>query len=93
MSRIEHDQDDRAILRSVIALAHDLGMTVVAEGVETRACWDWLAQEGCDEAQGYLMGRPMPVADLEASLLGGPAAAPRAPARGGAARAPVSAGA
>ena len=68
VSRIEHDEQDRAIVRSVIGLAHDLGMTVVAEGVETRACWDWLAAHGCDEAQGYLMGRPMPVEDLEASL-------------------------
>ena len=32
------------------------------------ACWDWLASHGCDEAQGYLMGRPMPLEDLEASL-------------------------
>jgi diguanylate cyclase (GGDEF)-like protein len=68
VSRIEHDEHDRAIVRSVIGLAHDLDMTVIAEGVETRACWDWLAQHGCDEAQGYLMGRPMPVEDLEASL-------------------------
>ena len=68
VSRIEHDEHDRAIVRSVIGLAHDLGMAVVAEGVETRACWDWLASHGCDEAQGYLMGRPMPVEDLEASL-------------------------
>ncbi len=94
VGRIEHDQDDRAIVRSVIGLAHDLGLTVVAEGVETRACWDWLAQHGCDEAQGYLMGRPMPVEDFEASLGGRTAATPRARARGGAApRAPVSAGA
>jgi diguanylate cyclase (GGDEF)-like protein len=75
VSRIEHDQQDRAIVRSVIGLAHDLGMTVVAEGVETRACWDWLAAHGCDEAQGYLMGRPMPVEDLEASLGTRPATA------------------
>ncbi|MET0772728.1 MAG: bifunctional diguanylate cyclase/phosphodiesterase, partial [Candidatus Limnocylindrales bacterium] len=74
VSRIEHDEQDRAIVRSVIGLAHDLGMTVVAEGVETRACWDWLASHGCDEAQGYLMGRPMPLEDLEASL--GPRSAP-----------------
>lgn len=68
VSRIEHDEHDRAIVRSVIGLAHDLGIAVVAEGVETRACWDWLARQGCDEAQGYLMGRPMPLEDLEASL-------------------------
>jgi EAL domain-containing protein (putative c-di-GMP-specific phosphodiesterase class I) len=76
VGRIEHDEHDRAIVRSVIGLAHELGMTVVAEGVETRACWDWLAQHGCDEAQGYLMGKPMPIEDLEASLR-------KRPARGG----------
>jgi EAL domain-containing protein (putative c-di-GMP-specific phosphodiesterase class I) len=86
VSRIEHDEDDRAIVRSVISLAHDLGLTVVAEGVETRACWDWLAAHGCDEAQGYLMGRPMPVEDLEASL--GRRTASR-PIRSGATRGPA----
>jgi EAL domain-containing protein (putative c-di-GMP-specific phosphodiesterase class I) len=74
VSRIEHDEDDRAIVRSVIGLAHDLGLAVVAEGVETRGCWEWLARHGCDEAQGYLMGRPMPLEDLEASLRRPPAA-------------------
>jgi EAL domain-containing protein (putative c-di-GMP-specific phosphodiesterase class I) len=70
VSRIEHDAQDRAIVRSVIGLAHDLGLAVVAEGVETRACWDRLREYGCDEAQGYLMGKPMPVEELEASLRG-----------------------
>jgi EAL domain-containing protein (putative c-di-GMP-specific phosphodiesterase class I) len=68
VSQVEHDEHDRAIVRSVIGLAHDLRLTVVAEGVETSACWDWLAREGCDEAQGYLMGRPMPAPELEATL-------------------------
>jgi diguanylate cyclase (GGDEF)-like protein len=86
VSRIEHDEDDRAIVRSVISLAHDLGLTVVAEGVETRACWDWLAAHGCDEAQGYLMGRPMPVEDLEASL---GRRRPSRPARSGPTRGPA----
>jgi EAL domain-containing protein (putative c-di-GMP-specific phosphodiesterase class I) len=78
VSQLEHDRHDRSIVRSVIGLAHDLGLTVVAEGVETRACWDWLAQHGCDEAQGYFMGRPMPLEDLEATLSLGPGVVPRA---------------
>jgi len=47
---------DEAIVRSTIELAHTLGATVVAEGVETRAQWDDLSRLGCDIAQGYLIG-------------------------------------
>jgi EAL domain-containing protein (putative c-di-GMP-specific phosphodiesterase class I) len=48
-----------AIVRWTVELAHDLGLRVVAEGVEDGPTWDALAALGCDEAQGYLMGRPM----------------------------------
>jgi EAL domain-containing protein (putative c-di-GMP-specific phosphodiesterase class I) len=47
------------IARSVIALARSLDMQSVAEGVETQAQMDFLAAEGCDAAQGYLIARPM----------------------------------
>jgi len=47
-----------AILSAVTALGHSLGVTVLAEGVETRAQLDLLKAEQCDEAQGYLFGRP-----------------------------------
>jgi EAL domain-containing protein (putative c-di-GMP-specific phosphodiesterase class I) len=53
-----------AIVRSTIELAHNLGLRVVAEGVEDAATWDALAGLGCDEAQGFLMGVPMPGADV-----------------------------
>ncbi|HVC80071.1 MAG TPA: EAL domain-containing protein [Chloroflexota bacterium] len=53
-----------AIVRSVITLAHALGIQVVAEGVETQANWDALAALGCDIIQGYHLGRPMAAADL-----------------------------
>lgn len=57
-----------AIVRSTITLAHDLGLKVVAEGVEGRAAYDFLMDLGCDVAQGYQIGKPMPVLEFEAWL-------------------------
>ncbi len=62
------DPNDAAIALAVITLGHALGLTVIAEGVETQAQRDHLHGQGCDAYQGYLMGRPMPVADFESSL-------------------------
>jgi diguanylate cyclase (GGDEF)-like protein len=53
------DKDSATIVRSTISLAHDLGLTVVAEGVEDEAIWGELVALGCDSAQGYYMGKPM----------------------------------
>jgi EAL domain-containing protein (putative c-di-GMP-specific phosphodiesterase class I) len=63
------DSDCAAIVKSVITLAHDLRITVVAEGVETASQLDYLRQTNCDEAQGYLIGRPVPI-DRIPELLG-----------------------
>lgn len=57
---LETRENDAVIVRSTIDLAHNLGLKVTAEGVETLAIWDTLSIPGCDYAQGYLMGRVMP---------------------------------
>ena len=54
----------RVILESSVALGRSLGLTVVAEGVETQEVWDLLEELGCEEAQGYFIARPMPVAEF-----------------------------
>ena len=53
------------IARAIVSLAHNLGYRVIAEGVETEAQWAFLQAEGCDEAQGYLLARPMPAEQFE----------------------------
>ena len=55
-----HDRADAAIVRSTIDLAHNLGLQVVAEGVENDEAWRLLEQLGCDLAQGFHVARPMP---------------------------------
>src|SRR5262249_49555883 len=53
------DAEDRAIVRSTIGLGHELGLSVVAEGVEDVATWELLHDLGCDIGQGYYVGRPV----------------------------------
>ena len=55
---------------SIIGLAHNLGLTVLAEGVETEGQQAFLAEQGCDAYQGYLFGRPEPLAELESRVRG-----------------------
>jgi len=56
---LTHSPADAAIADAVIRLAHSLGMSVVAEGVENEAQFVFLKDHGCDLSQGYLTGRPM----------------------------------
>jgi diguanylate cyclase (GGDEF)-like protein/PAS domain S-box-containing protein len=63
---IGHDETDMAILASTIRLARELGLDVVAEGVETEEQHEWLLAQGCTQFQGWLTGRPVPLQDLPA---------------------------
>ena len=62
--QMARDSGDAKIVRSTIDLAHNLGLKVVAEGVETATAWRTLGRLACDEAQGHLIGRPMPPAEF-----------------------------
>jgi diguanylate cyclase (GGDEF)-like protein/PAS domain S-box-containing protein len=55
------DPNDASIARTIVALAQNLGLTVIAEGVETQAQRDFLASSGCHAYQGYFFGRPVPI--------------------------------
>lgn len=74
---IEHEEDVAMIARAVISLGQSLRKTVVAEGVENQAQFDFLRYQGCHEFQGYLLSRPLPQQDLSRLLdAGGTIAAP-----------------
>jgi len=60
MKEVETNPQSRAIVRAVLALGKSLDVPILAEGVETEDQLDLLRREGCDEAQGYLLGRPQP---------------------------------
>ena len=80
--KADTDPAARAIIENSVGLGHSLGMTVVAEGVETASTSDWLRSIGCDIAQGYFISRPQPLDGLEAWAAARQlAAAPQAPVR------------
>jgi EAL domain-containing protein (putative c-di-GMP-specific phosphodiesterase class I) len=60
VAHMASDDNDAAIVRSTVGLAHDLGLHIVAEGVEDQETWDLLTALGCDVAQGYFISRPLP---------------------------------
>ncbi len=64
------DAEDAVIVRTIIAMAHALGMKVIAEGVETADQLAFLRCEGCDMIQGYLLGKPLPAEQVEEQLPG-----------------------
>jgi diguanylate cyclase (GGDEF)-like protein/PAS domain S-box-containing protein len=73
--------NDAVIVRSTIDLGRNLGLQVVAEGVETEQAWDELSELGCTLAQGYYLSRPVPAAELTQWLLRRPAGEPARPIR------------
>jgi EAL domain-containing protein (putative c-di-GMP-specific phosphodiesterase class I) len=58
------DPNVAAIARTIVALAHNLGLTVVAEGIEQPGQFEFLVGQGCGGYQGYLFGRPAPAEEL-----------------------------
>jgi EAL domain-containing protein (putative c-di-GMP-specific phosphodiesterase class I) len=63
------DSSDRAIVRTIIVMAHSLNLDVIAEGVETEEQRQLLMNKGCIHFQGYLFGKPVPIEQFEALLL------------------------
>ncbi|MFW2441011.1 MAG: EAL domain-containing protein [Arenicellales bacterium] len=62
---VTHNKDDEVIVHSTIELAHNLGLKVVAEGVENEDTLDLLKELGCDTIQGFLISRPLPVKEFD----------------------------
>jgi EAL domain-containing protein (putative c-di-GMP-specific phosphodiesterase class I) len=60
------DPNDMAIARTVVSLGQSLGLSVIAEGVETEGQRNWLSANGCHAFQGYLFSKPLPIAEFEA---------------------------
>ena len=69
VQRLHDDEDDQIIVRSTIELAHNMGLTVVAEGIEDQFALDWLAKHQCELGQGYFISRPQSVEKITAWLL------------------------
>jgi len=66
---LETNENDKVIVKTIISMGHSLGLKVVAEGVETVEQQSYLAEQGCDLIQGYLLGRPVPPEQFEALLV------------------------
>ena len=65
------DEHLASVIEAIVALGRSLGMTITAEGVETEAQADFLRQVGCDQLQGFHLGRPMPLERLPGEILEG----------------------
>lgn len=69
VQRLEVDHDDQIIVRSTIELAHNMGLYVVAEGIEDEFSLNWLTEHGCELAQGYYISKPKPAHELTPWLI------------------------
>ena len=64
VTNVERNPRNAAICRALLSLGHSLGLVVIAEGVENEAQLEWLTAHGCDQVQGYLLGRPAPLPEV-----------------------------
>jgi EAL domain-containing protein (putative c-di-GMP-specific phosphodiesterase class I) len=69
VSNVDRSPADAAIASAILSLGQNLGVTVTAEGIERSGQLEWLRAHGCDEAQGFLLSRPLSAPDLEARFL------------------------
>ena len=70
ITHMDSNPDDSVIVRSTIDLGHNMGMKVVAEGVENQVIWEMLEALGCDLIQGYFVTRPLPAEVFEQWIAG-----------------------
>jgi diguanylate cyclase (GGDEF)-like protein len=70
VDKVDVNNQSASIVRAILALGRSLNIPILAEGVETSAHLDFLRGEGCDEVQGYLLGRPRPIEDQLAEMEG-----------------------
>ena len=68
VSRVDEDIDNANMVRAMIDLAQNLGMTPLAEGIETQSEVEFLVENGCPFGQGYHLGRPMPASEIPAFI-------------------------
>jgi EAL domain-containing protein (putative c-di-GMP-specific phosphodiesterase class I) len=68
VDKVDVNEQAASIVRAILALGQSLSIPVLAEGIETRAHLDFLRAEGCDEVQGFLLGRPKPIAQQQVEL-------------------------
>jgi EAL domain-containing protein (putative c-di-GMP-specific phosphodiesterase class I) len=65
---LPHDEEAIALVKTMISMGHGLGLSVVAEGIETEEQLHFLRQEGCDYGQGYLFSKPLPGSQFQSYL-------------------------
>ena len=65
VSKLDRDEEDKAMITTILKMAQIFGLSIVAEGVETEGQWKYLRERGCDYFQGYLFARPLPREEFE----------------------------
>lgn len=66
VSKLDRDEEDQAMITTILKMAQIFGLSIVAEGVETEGQWNYLRERDCDYFQGYLFSRPLPAKEFEA---------------------------